>query len=153
VGTFSIQGNHIHLVCAACDAAALSHGMQRWSSRVARGLNKHLGRSGAVFVDRYHSEIMRNPRQVRNTLCYVMQNARRHGVRIPKRFGGVDPFSSAWYFDGWRDDGWRNAVAPPDDDEGSPVAKARTWLLNTGWRRCGLIGIDEAPAAALRGSV
>ena len=45
---FDIQGNHIHLVVEACDAAALSHGMQRWSSMVARGINRKLGRSGSA---------------------------------------------------------------------------------------------------------
>jgi hypothetical protein len=29
-----------------------------------------------------------------------IQNARRHGEPIDPRFGGMDPFSSAWWFDG-----------------------------------------------------
>jgi len=144
---FDIQGNHIHLVVEACDAAALAHGMQRWSSMVARGINRKLGRSGAVFADRYHSEIMRTPRQIRHTLCYVLQNGRRHGLRMPRGYGGVDPYSSAWYFDGWAHERWRRGLSPPDDDEGPPVARPHTWLLATGWRAHGLIGITEVPAA------
>src|SRR5690349_4342856 len=46
---FSIQGNHIHLMCEAANNAALARGMQGWSVRVARGLNKKLGREGTVF--------------------------------------------------------------------------------------------------------
>ena len=29
-----------------------------------------------------------------------------------------------------------------------PVASARTWLLHVGWRRHGLLGVDELPASA-----
>src|SRR5262245_58503844 len=104
---FSIQGNHIHLICEAQDNQALARGIQGWSVRVARGLNGVLGREGQVFDDRYHLEVITTPRQTRHTLCYVMQNARRHGEWIDRRFGGADPFSSAWWFDGWKDDGWR----------------------------------------------
>ena len=31
-----------------------------------------------------------------------------------------------------------------------PTSPPRTWLLSTGWRRCGLIRVDEVPAAAFR---
>ena len=100
---FSIQGNHIHLICEARNSAALAAGIQGWSVRMARGLNRHLGRTGSVFYDRYHMEILRTPTQTRNALCYVLQNARRHGERLEARWHGMDPFSSAWWFDGWRD--------------------------------------------------
>jgi putative transposase len=134
---FSVQRNHIHLVCEAASTEQLSRGMQGWSIRVARGLNGRLGRSGKVFADRYHSVLLTTPRHVRHALCYVMQNARRHGEELDRRWGGIDPFSSAWHFDGWADDSWRNhaiaAAGPP------PVTEARTWLLATGWVRtkCG----------------
>ncbi len=145
---FSIQGNHVHLICEAADASALSRGMQAFNVRFARAVNRAMRRSGRVFAERYHAEILRTPRQVRNALCYVMQNARRHGEPTAGWVGGVDPFSSARYFDGWR-------VAPalPALAEGlAPVVSpARTWLLTTGWRRHGLIGVDEVPAAGLAG--
>ncbi len=145
---FSIQGNHIHLICEASENTAISRGVQAWAIRVARGLNGKLGRRGRVFVDRYHMEILRSPKQTRAALCYVLQNARRHRERIDARFGGMDPFSSAWWFDGWREDSWRTNVPPP---EMRTVAEAKTWLLNVGWRRHGLLAIDEVPAAARRG--
>jgi putative transposase len=62
---FSIQGNHIHLICEARDRACLARGVQGWSVRVARGLNGVIGRRGAVFDDRYHVEVMTTPRQGR----------------------------------------------------------------------------------------
>jgi hypothetical protein len=68
----------------------------------------------------------------------VLHNARRHG--IPVR--GVDPYSSGAWFDGWRETG------PPRRGSAAPVGvEARTWLLDVGWRRHGLLGIDETPRA------
>jgi hypothetical protein len=143
---FSIQGNHIHLICEAADNKALSRGIQGWSVRVARGLNAFTRRKGSVFDDRYHLEILTTPTQTRNALCYVLQNARRHGERIDPRWGGMDPFSSAWWFDGWKSDRWRLGVPPPDV---RPVAEPQTWMLSVGWKRskAGLIAIDEVPPA------
>jgi REP element-mobilizing transposase RayT len=144
---FSVLGNHIHLLCEAADAQALSCGVAGWKVRVARNLNKEWNRRGPVFEDRYHEEILRTPAQVRNALLYVLQNARRHGERSRTWVGGIDPFSSGRYFDGWRDP---PEVPPPDPAEPWPVAGATTYLLTTGWRRRGLIGVDELPAAAGR---
>jgi len=145
---FSIQGNHIHMICEASDRIALARGMQGWSVRVARGLNGHLGREGTVFDDRYHLEVLRTPSQTRNALCYVLQNARRHGETIDARFGGADPFSSAWWFDGWRDPSWKSGMAPPPE---RTVAAAESWMLRVGWKRRGLIAIAEVPSAGRPG--
>ena len=143
---FSIQGNHIHLLAEALGNEALSRGMQGFQISAARRINRALGRSGRVFEDRYHDVHLTSPRQVRAALCYVLNNARRHRERLDARFGGIDPFSSAWYFDGWTSEAWRSAVGPPQGE--LPVAPATSWLLTDGWRRCGLIGVTEVPAAA-----
>ncbi len=144
---FSIQGNHIHLVCEAASASARARGVQGWAVRVARGVNRFAERSGSVFDDRYHLKTLHTPTEVRNSLCYVLQNARRHGARLEARWHGADPFSSAWWFDGWRDESWKRGLAPP---ETRTVAEAESWLLRIGWRRAkaGQIAIGEVPAAA-----
>ena len=141
---FSVQGNHIHLVVEADSAQALSEGMRAWTIRVARAINRALGRKGKVFRERYHAVRLKTGRQVRAALCYVLQNARRHGLDVP--VGAPDPFSSAWWFTGWKHERWRVGLkAPPD---GATVAAAEGWLLTDGWRRWGLIGVDEVPPAA-----
>jgi hypothetical protein len=119
--------------------------MQGWCVRIARGINHALGRKGSLFDDRYHVEVITTPRQMRNTLCYVMQNARRHGEQLDARYHGIDPFSSAWWFDGWANERWRQGIPPPEPEP--PVALATSWLLKTGWKRYGGIAVDEVPAA------
>jgi REP element-mobilizing transposase RayT len=144
---FSIQGNHIHLIVEAASAEQLARGMQGWGVRVARGINGELGREGRVLDDRYHARSLKTPSEVRNALCYVLQNARRHDLVLDPKWHGVDAFSSAWWFDGWAHEHWRRGLVLARDP---PVAAAQSWLLTTGWRRRGLIRITEGPPAAAR---
>ena len=143
---FSVQGNHIHLVVEADSAHALSEGMRAWTIRVARAINRVMGRKGKVFPERYHAVRLKTAKQVRAALCYVLQNARRHGMDVPA--GVPDVFSSAWWFNGWTHERWRAAWDPPR--EAPTVVAAEGWLLTDGWRRWGLIGPDEVPPAARR---
>ena len=131
---FSVQDDHVHLIVEADDTRALGHGMRGLAIRVARAVNRALGRRGAVWGDRYHARALTTPRAVRNALVYVLFNRRKHcaGER------GLDPCSSAPWFSGWRD-----AVATLSGRP--PVVAARTWLAAVGWRRHGLIGLGEQP--------
>ena len=135
---YSVQRNHLHLVVEAEDRRALSRGMKGLLVRIARGLNKLWERAGKVFSDRFHEHILRTPRQVRNVLRYVMHNAKHHGLWFRR---GVDLFTSAAWFRGWRDELRVTGL----DDVAIPVVAARSWLLRVGWRRHGLIGFDEVP--------
>ena len=76
---YSIQKDHVHLIVKAKDRSALSRGMKGLQVRIARALNKHWGRRGKVFSDRYHEHVLRTPREVRNALAYVLHNARKPG--------------------------------------------------------------------------
>jgi REP element-mobilizing transposase RayT len=134
---YSIQSNHIHLIAEAEGTRSLSRGMQGLGVRVAKRLNKWWGRRGTVFDDRYHGRILRTPREVRNALVYVLHNAKRHGRDLRAR---ADAYSSGPWFTGWRE----VQVAPGIR---RPFARARTWLLARGWRRHGLVGLGELPAA------
>ena len=126
--------------------------MQGLAVRCARKLNRLWGRKGTVFADRYHDHVLRTPREVRNALCYVLNNARHHsaalrrcGVSPPPALAAPDPFSSARWFDGYR----QPPPTPPPLAH-CPTVAARTWLLTTGWRRHGAIGLDEDPGPRQR---
>jgi hypothetical protein len=135
---FSVQANHVHLLVEADEARALARGMQGLGIRLAKAMNRRLSRRGRIWADRYHGRPLRTPREVRHGLVYVLLNGRKHGVSGT----GVDRCSSGAWFEGWRDA--KVARGP------SPVARPRTWLLCVGWRRSGLIGADEVPAATGR---
>lgn len=108
---FSVQGNHVHLVVEAGDAAALSRAMQGFSIRLAKGLNRLMHRRGRVLADRFHGHVLRTPRETRRALAYVRDNARKHGTaRAPH-----DPYTSPW--------------------AGVPLPAPKAWLLRVGWRR------------------
>jgi REP element-mobilizing transposase RayT len=140
---YSIQGNHVHMLVEAVGPDALGRGMKSVGARLARAVNRVFRRRGPVLADRYHLRALKTPREVRNALAYVLLNARRHARKAGKRVGmtvRIDPASSGRWFDGWR-----GGVEPARDPP--VVAKARTWLLGQGWRRHGLLRLDEVPAS------
>lgn len=129
---FSVQTNHLHLICETADERALGRGIQGLCVRLARRLNRLWQRSGRVFADRYHAHVLKTPREVRNALAYVLRNAAHHGIH----FATPDPCSTGRWFDGWSD--WRRSA---HDVWSSPWPGALTWLLSLGWRRHGLIAL------------
>jgi hypothetical protein len=71
------------------------------------------GRRGGVFADRYHVRVMTMPRDVANTLRYVLENYRKH-ARETLPWSWKDPFASS--IDG-------------------PLLEPSVWLLRVGWTR------------------
>jgi REP element-mobilizing transposase RayT len=166
---FSVQRDHLHLIVEAEDERALSSGMRSVAIRVARYVNDVLSRRGPLWAERWHGRALRSPREVRHALVYVLANFRKHATRaLP---AGVDPFSSALWFDGWRGfrpgsragpppavgRPWRSTSANRATSEVGATSESRarsardfaprTWLAAVGWRRHGLIGLTEQPAA------
>jgi REP element-mobilizing transposase RayT len=141
---YSVQADHVHLIVEADDSAALTNGMRSFAVRAAMRINRRVLRRprGHVWGDRYHRRDLRSPRQVRNTLVYVMSNHLKHGETD---VGLLDPCSSGpWW------EGWIHVLEPPA--EPCPVASPTTWLLNGGWQRLGLLHLGEVPRA-LRASL
>jgi len=145
---FSIRRTHIHLVCEADSAQALSRGVQRLASRIARRLNRLFGRRGRFFADRFHAVVIKSPRQLRNVLRYVYLNEHTDAWRMGELVQGFDPYTSHRWFDGWARRKGQPRPSPPSARD--PVAAPRSWLLRKGWRRHGLIRTDERPGAWLQ---
>ncbi|GAC1431860.1 MAG: hypothetical protein NVSMB62_28840 [Acidobacteriaceae bacterium] len=120
---FSIQGNHLHLLVEVEGKGSLARGLKGLEVRLARALNRMMGRKGRVFADRYHAHVLKTPREAARALRYVLMNfihhARGWGEQLSSTF--LDPFSSVRYLAGLPGDG-------------APVAAPRTWLLRWGWR-------------------
>jgi REP element-mobilizing transposase RayT len=138
---YSVQGNHLHLLVEAAGARALARGAQGLNIRVAKGLNRLMSTRGAVFAERYFARELRTPKEVRNALDYIYNNAHRHwsaAGRPVKPF--YDEFSSAPWFEGWTPADAAQVRRVLSEPTGPPpVARAGTWLLTTGWKRHGLI--------------
>jgi putative transposase len=133
---FSVQDNHVHMIVEARDGRALSRGVQGLAIRLARRVNQLLGIAGGFWSARFNSRELTAPRSVRNAIVYVLMNVKKHSPRISGDY--VDPWSSAPWFEGF-------AHGPSPPRETSPVKAASTWLASTGWRRHGLIRLDERP--------
>ena len=153
----SIQGNHIHLLVEADGRKALSRGMQAFQISAAKRMNAVVRevdpethevkrRSGKVFSDRYHSEVITSRRQARHALAYVLNNWRKHREDRDVSWN-VDPFSSGIAFRGWK------VFADPSFTWSAPagyepmiVWEPKTWLLSQGWLMYGRIDFHEVPS-------
>lgn len=148
---YSLQGNHAHLIVEAQNQVALACGMKAIGARLARAVNRIAKRTGPVLAERYHHRLLPTPTEVRNALRYVLLNAQHHAKKaagaVAKRVQ-FDPASSAEWFDGWKagNTAAPNAMARSAAAPSPPIARARTWLLTTGWRRLGLLDPADAPA-------
>ena len=141
---YSIQTNHLHFIAEADAAELLGDGMQRLAGRLVHRLNRAMDRGGQLFDERYHARFLETPREVKNALRYVINNARHHGEqrRVFYHPDWIDPFSSAAWFDGWR----HPLDARDVEHRGRCVtAEPHTWLRRVGWRRWGLLEFDEIP--------
>ena len=133
---YSVQSNHLHMLVNAENKACLGKAMQGLAVRIARALNKLWKRKGTVFFDRYHSRVITpTVYQVKKVLRYVLQNARKHGVSLPR--GEPDPFSSARWFNWWQ---WPGRSRPR---RSPPIAEPLCW--NTSISLVHGLDLDDLP--------
>jgi REP element-mobilizing transposase RayT len=110
---FVVESNHIHLVVEGISTPA----MKGLGVRVAKAINRKVGRQGRVIGDTYHARALRTPAEVRRAVHYVLHNHEQHTGRrhTDAHHLVVDAFSS---------EAWPDAVVKPG-----------TWLLNHAWSR------------------
>lgn len=108
---FSVLSNHLHLVVEADDDTALSRGMQGLAIRVAKALNRTLGRSGRVFADHYHSRLLTTPTELAIAIRYVVNNDEHHYGESDTRYSSRSP------------------------DSAPLLAVPQSWLVRIGWQR------------------
>jgi len=140
----SIQNNHLHLYCEATSREGLAEGMRSFKTSVSRRINRALGRSGRVFADRYHYEVVKTPKQARAVLCYVMNNWRKHHADRGCR-DRVDPFATGMWFRGWKETDIPKQLVIPPGVIVLPYREPRTWLLREGWKKHPPISLFERP--------
>jgi REP element-mobilizing transposase RayT len=82
IAACSVHSDHVRMLVEADDGAALAAGMKAFAVRAARRLNARLGRSGTVWLERYHGRDVVSPRDARNALAYVMDPT--HDLAAPR---------------------------------------------------------------------
>jgi hypothetical protein len=129
---YSIQGNHLHLIAEAYNRGVLGRRMQGFGIRLARAVNKMMGRKrGRVVAERYHLHVLRTSREVKNAIRYVLLNhVKHHRAELV-----VDPYSSGPWFGRFSPRitpcDWTPCTGPP------PILEPSTWMLQSGWARYG----------------
>jgi len=143
---YSVQRDHIHLIAEATDRVALSKAMRTLCSRIARAVNRAVGRRGQLIAERYHARPLRVPLEVRRALLYVLRNSHHHertcGNYLPP--WDYDPCSSVLEFEGFALH--REFPPPPLIERRTTVAPKYSYLLARGWKKHGLIAITEVPS-------
>ncbi len=148
---YSLQSTHVHLLIEARDRAALSRGMQGLAVRLARGINRVLGRrgrSGQTATTRAISARLRqcgthssmsSPTTASMNERFDPESIR---IRVARGFGvGANRSPSTLDSDS------RKVLDPCNP----PVSTAQTWLLAVGWKeQGGSISLTEVPLAARR---
>lgn len=132
---FCVASNHVHAIVEADDNAALAAGMKSLSGRVARAVNRALGRKGRVIEPRFHLHPLKRKAEYRNAVEYVLRNGDRHGgwdvwrPMVAPPLGPVlptpDPMSSAAWFPHWAE---RTQVLHPLQAAATTVDAPRSWM-------------------------
>lgn len=128
---YSIQSNHIHLLVEADSKKLLASGLGGIFTSIAKRLNKHWGRTGKVFRERYFARALRTPREVKNVLNYLFFNWRKHKTYLGVR-EFLDLCTSAIHFQGW---GCELPKLPDWVPRTRETDEAQTWLLRVGWSK------------------
>ena len=144
---YSIQRDHVHLLIEAQTNHSIACGMKSVGARIGKLANRLFQRKGKVLDGRYHLRPLRTPLEVHRALRYVLLNHRHHAAQrrrpthpsIARESNPIPPVQAA---------GSTAGASPPPLrtlPTSREVAPARTWLLQTGWRRHGLIHPAEIP--------
>jgi hypothetical protein len=64
---YAVLANHLHMIAESAGRRALARGMQAFSTRLGKALNRRFGRTGTIFAGRYHARELETPLEVRNS--------------------------------------------------------------------------------------
>ena len=75
-----VMPNHVHVVFALAPGETLDRVVHAWKSFTSKAANKLLGRTGAFWQDGYFDRSIRDDRELRNTIEYVLNNPVKAGL-------------------------------------------------------------------------
>lgn len=143
---FCIQSNHFHMLVETRTNDDLATGMKSFGSRLAKNINRHASRKGQVFKDRFHLDVLKTARSVKNVIKYIYANHSRHLKRkLEFDFTSSAPVFRLWkkLFDGEFSDQMQKDVLYhrkreeqfPNEYENlrNALSPPKFWLSREGW--------------------
>lgn len=132
VNQYAIESNHIHLVGEADSNRDLKIGMQSLIASITWALRKLFKHAGEVFAKRYFLRAIKQPREMRHALKYVLFNHAKHTQSTPY----TDVYSSAHVFGDLKlfaairtkPPVWLSRIQ-------ASIWPAQSWLQTVGWKR------------------
>lgn len=71
LGSFTLAGNHVHLLAAPMTGVDLSKVLHAWKSFTANAINKAVGRSGPLWMHESYDRLVRDPAHLSNVEAYI----------------------------------------------------------------------------------
>jgi REP element-mobilizing transposase RayT len=78
---WAIMPNHVHIVVAPIEPHTLATILHSWKSYSSNRANEILGRTGPFWHREYYDRIVRDERDLANTIDYVLANPRKAGLK------------------------------------------------------------------------
>jgi putative transposase len=115
-----VMPNHVHVLIETQDGHPLPKVVQSWKSFTARLINRHLGRTGTVWMRDYFDRYIRDDRHLAAVVAYIHANPVKAGLTASERDW---PHSSAKLYGSTCFPSARSDETDKDADEdvGAPV--------------------------------
>ena len=87
-----VMPNHVHVLCGPRTGHSLSSIINSWKSFTARSINRHLERSGSLWMEDYWDRFIRDEEHYYRAIDYILENPVKSGLAADKN---TWPWSSA----------------------------------------------------------
>ena len=84
LGSFTVAGNHVHVLVAPNTGVELSSVLHSWKSFTSNAINKALGLSGRLWRDEYFDRLLRNQEHLERVEEYIAAHVRQ-GAYVEQR--------------------------------------------------------------------
>jgi valyl-tRNA synthetase len=78
---WTIMPNHVHVILRPLPGQELSAIIHSWKSYTSKEINQRLGRRGSLWMDEYYDHLIRDERDFRAQISYVLTNAEKAGLQ------------------------------------------------------------------------
>ena len=78
---WTIMPNHVHVILRPFPGQELSAIIHSWKSYTSKEINQRLGRHGSLWMDEYYDHLIRDEKDFRTQINYVLTNAEKAGLQ------------------------------------------------------------------------